>query len=396
MSDTDDAGIDTLRRWAHWSVICLFLLALVAAITLARVFLMPVMLAFLLSLTFSPVRRTLGRAGVPAWAVATMITLALVTGVSAAVIGLSAPVRTYIEDAPRILREVEWKLRDVSSAIDKVAEASREVERVAAGSGEAPQRVAVAEPGALERAAWGTPYLIAQAVLTLALLFFLVSSGDLFYEKLVKASPTFTDKRRAVRIAYDIERKISHYFLTIATINAGLGLSIGLALWLIGMPNPAVFGVMAFVFNFVPYLGAILGVVVTFGIGLVTFDQAGTAALAAALYLTLTTVEGQLVTPYAVGRSLKLNPVVVFVSVAFWGWAWSVIGMVIAVPMLIALRAFCEHIPALSGLGLFLSGRDAPLAEGPPEAGEAPGAPLPSPSPSPSPSPQPAPGGIPA
>jgi predicted PurR-regulated permease PerM len=390
MREIDDAEGDLVRRWANWSLIGLFLLALVAAITLARVFLMPVMLAFLLSLTFSPVRRTLGRAGVPAWAVATMITLALVTGVSAAVIGLSAPVRSYIEDAPRILREVEWKLRDVSQAIDKVAEASREVERVTAGSGEEAERVAVAQPGALERAAWGTPYLIAQLVLTLALLFFLVSSGDLFYEKLVKASPTFTDKRRAVRIAYDIERKISHYFLTIATINAGLGVSIGLALWLIGMPNPAVFGVMAFVFNFVPYVGAIIGVVITFGIGIVTFDHASTAALAAALYLTLTTVEGQLITPYAVGRSLRLNPVVVFVSVAFWGWAWSVTGMVIAVPVLIALRAFCEHIPSLAGLGLFLSGRDVPLPDDPPDAGEAAEAP------SPSSAPSPAGGGVPA
>jgi predicted PurR-regulated permease PerM len=374
MSDTDDMETDLLRRSAHWSMIGLFLLALVAAVTLARVFLMPVMLAFLLSLTFSPVRRTLGRAGVPAWAVATMVTLALIAGLVAAAVGLTAPVRTYVEDAPRILREVEWKLRDVSSMIDKVADASREVERVTAGADDERQRVAVAEPGALERAAWNTPYVIAQVVLTLALLFFLISSGDLFYEKLVKASPTFTDKRRAIRIAYDIERKISHYFLTIATINAGLGLSIGLALWLIGMPNPAVFGVMAFLFNFVPYVGAILGVVITFGIGLVTFDQAGTAALAAAVYLTLTTVEGQLVTPYAVGRSLRLNPVVVFVSVAFWGWAWSVIGMVIAVPMLIALRAFCEHIPALAGLGLFLSGRDEPLPDDPPDAGESEGA----------------------
>jgi predicted PurR-regulated permease PerM len=358
------------------AIIGLFLLAAVAALVLARTFLMPVMLAFLLSLTFSPVRRTLGRAGVPAWAVAALVTLGLVGGIVAALVALSTPVRTYIADAPAILREVEWKLRDVSSALESVSKASEEVERVAAGSDPAQPRVAVDQPGAFQRAAWSTPYVVAQFVLTLALLFFLISSGDLFYEKLVKASPTFRDKRRAIGIAYDIERKISRYFLTIATINAGLGIAIGVTLWLLGMPNPAVFGAMAFLFNFVPYLGAILGTAITLAIGLVTYDHAGSAALAAAAYLTLTTIEGQLITPYAVGRSLKLNPVVVFAAVAFWGWAWSVIGMIIAVPMLIALRAFCEHVPALAGLGIFLSGRDEPAEPAPaapaPAAGEAP------------------------
>ncbi|MCX7645191.1 MAG: AI-2E family transporter [Rhodobacteraceae bacterium] len=358
-------------------VIGLFLLAAVASLVLARTFLMPVILAFLLSLTFSPVRRALGRAGMPAWAVATLVTLGLVGGILAALLALSGPVRSYVADAPAILREVEWKLRDVSSALESVSKASAEVERVTAGPGPAEPQVSIREPGAIERAAWNTPFAVAQFVLTLTLLFFLIASGDLFYEKLVQASPTFRDKRRAIGIAYDIERKISRYFLTIATINAGLGVSIGVTLWLLGMPNPAVFGAMAFLFNFVPYLGAILGTAITLAIGLVTYDHAGPAALAAAAYLTLTTIEGQLVTPYAVGRSLKLNPVVVFVAVAFWGWAWSVIGMIIAVPVLIALRAFCEHVPALAGLGIFLSGREEPDAPAPapppaPAAAEAP------------------------
>lgn len=354
----------TLTRWAQGALIGLFLLAFGATLVLARDFLMPVLLAFLLSLTFSPVRRSLGRAGVPAWIVAALVTLALVGGIAAALAGLSGPVRTYVDDAPAILNEVEWKLRDISQALRQVSEASEEVEKLAGGAEEGAPRIEIDQPGSLERVAWSTPYVIAQAVLTLALLFFLISSGDLFYQKLVQASPTFTDKRRALSIAYDIERKISRYFLTITTINAGLGLAVALVLWALGMPNPAVFGAMAFLFNFVPYVGAILGTAVTLAIGLVTYDHATTAALTAAAYLALTTVEGQFVTPYAVGRSLKLNPVVVFVAVAFWGWAWSVIGMVIAVPVLIAVRAFCEHVPALSGLGLFLSGRDPPPEDG--------------------------------
>lgn len=349
-------------RAGHWAVFGLFLLAAGAAVVAARGFLMPVILAFLLKLTFSPVRRWLTRRGLPPGLVAAGITLGLVLLVAAAVVGLSGPIQTYAADAPAIMRDIEWKLRDLSSAVEQVAEASVEVENLAVGSDEA-ERVIVDGPGLLERIALGTPYLLAQLVLMLALLFFLLSSDDMFYRKIVQASPTFRDKRRSLQIAYDIERKISRYFLTITVINAGLGIAIGLALAMIGMPNPVLFGVMAFVFNFVPFVGAVAGVALTAAIGLVTFDHASTALLAALVYLVLTSIEGQFITPYAVGRSLKLNPVVVFLAVAFWGWAWSVIGMIIAVPVLIALRAFSEHVPALNGLGLFLSGRDGPAEE---------------------------------
>jgi predicted PurR-regulated permease PerM len=210
----------------------------------------------------------------------------------------------------------------------------------------------------LENAAASTPVIVAQLILTLALLFFMIASGDLFYEKIVQASSTFHDKRRALKIVYQIERKLSSYFLTITAINAVLGMAIGLGLYLAGMPNPAVFGMMAFVLNYIPFLGAIAGAAVTFSIGLVSLDTLGGAALVTIIYLALTTIEGQLITPYAVGRSLRLNAVVVFLTVAFWGWAWSVLGMVIAVPVLITLRAFCEYVPALNNLGIFLSDRN--------------------------------------
>jgi predicted PurR-regulated permease PerM len=363
-------------RAAHWSSVGLLILGVGATIVFASSFLMPVVLAFLLSLTFSPIRRALARRKVPPVLTATFLILGLVGLTGAAVMGLSTPLQTYASDAPNIMQNVEWKLRDINSAFERVARATEEVEKLAAGGGttpeaEEPERVVVEGPSLLSRIAANTPYMLAQFVLMLALLFFLIASGDMFYEKIVQASPTFRDKRRALQIAYDIERKISRYFLTITIINAGLGIAVGTALYIVGMPNPVLFGAMAFVLNYIPFLGAVAGAVITAAIGIVTFDQVGTAALAAGLYITLTTIEGQLITPYAVGRSLKLNPVFVFLAVAFWGWAWSVIGMIIAVPVLITLRAFAEHIPALTGVGIFLSGRDPdPPEESPPQAAQ--------------------------
>ena len=343
----------------HKAVVGLLIIAIGVTVVLARTFLMPIILAFLLSLTFSPIRRFFSRRGLPDAIAATLIVSALVGGLFLGVLSLAGPVQTYAADAPTIMRDVEVKLRGISDIVEQVSEATEQVDEL---TGPAPQegqeQIAVdTGPGLFTQAVMSVPFIMAQLLLTLVMLFFLIASGDMFYEKIVAVNPTFKDKKRAIGIVHDIERKISRYFLTITTINACLGLSIGIALWLLGMPNPALFGVLAFGLNFIPYVGAVIGAGLTFMIGIVSFDTLGQAGLAAGAYLTLTTIEGQFVTPYAVGRSLKMNPVAVFVAVAFWGWAWSVVGMVIAVPVLIVIRAFAEKFESMYGIGLFLSAR---------------------------------------
>lgn len=357
----------TSRACYHWPSVGIFILLLGSVIVASRSFLMPVVLAFLLSLTFSPIRRGMSRLGIAPFVTAVTVIVFIIGLTGAAIMGLSQPVQSYAKNAPQIMRDVEWKLRGLNSAMDNMAKASDEVEKLADGGTSTtrsdPERVIVDKPSLLQNAVANTPVIIAQLVMTLALLFFMIASGDMFYEKIIQASPTFSDKRRALKIMFQIERKISRYFLTITLINACLGIAIGLVLYLAGMPNPAVFGVMAFVLNYIPFLGAVSGAAVTFAIGIVSLDTVGEAGLMASIYLGMNAVEGQLITPYAVGRSLRLNPVVVFLMVAFWGWAWSVIGMVIAVPMLITLRAFSEYVPTLRNLRIFLSDRATPAED---------------------------------
>jgi predicted PurR-regulated permease PerM len=123
------------------------------------------------------------------------------------------------------------------------------------------------------------------------------------------------------------------------------------------MPSPALFGILAFLLNFVPYVGAIAGVALSFVVGIVSLDTLGEAITPALVYFALTSIEGQIITPYFVGRSLRLNTVVVFLFVTLFAWLWSVVGMLVATPLLVAVRTFCDHIPALEGLGHFLSAR---------------------------------------
>ncbi|GAB3677969.1 hypothetical protein GCM10028792_19020 [Salinisphaera aquimarina] len=272
------------------------------------------------------------------------------------------PVSTWIENAPAIEREVQAKIRDLSATLNGIYEAERSVQNAVdpeKTKNAHVRQVEMADDGIFTNAMLLAPSVLAQILFTFVLWLFLLASGDMFYEKLVHITPTLKDKRRAVRIVYGIERQLSRYLMTITVINAALGAGIGIALWQLGMPSPLVFGVIAFVFNYIPYLGAIGGMLFAGGVAFITFDGTIWALVVAGVYLGLTTIEGQFVTPYFVGRKLRLNTVMVFFTVSFWAWIWSAVGMIVAVPLLVTVKTFCDHIDALQNFGDFLSERHA-------------------------------------
>ncbi|KEZ79384.1 hypothetical protein C41B8_01505 [Salinisphaera hydrothermalis C41B8] len=351
---------DAARRVPRWIGIGLFLYASVFALSAAKAFLVPVVLGFLLSMVFAPVRRALERLGLQSWLASFLIVLVLLCGFLGTVATLAMPVSTWIENAPRIERRVEVQLNGVSQSINEVFRANKKIEALASGSDDSGQKVQVEKGQSVTtQAAMLAPSMVAQLLFTFVLLFFLMASGDMFYEKLVHVMPTFRDKRRAVRIVYNAERKLSRYLFTITLINFGLGVAVGTAMLIYGMPDPVMFGVVAFLLNFVPYLGALVGIAAAGVIALLSFDWYGWSLIIAGTYLALTTIEGQLVTPYFVGRNLRLNTVVVFLTVSFWAWLWSAVGMIVALPLLVAVRTICEHIEELDHISAFLSERHA-------------------------------------
>jgi predicted PurR-regulated permease PerM len=355
----------------RWAVIGIFLLLLVAGFAYARVFLLPVVLSFLLALVFTPVRRFLGQHGIPSPIAAVLIVGTLLVVMVAGMVLLAEPVRGWIADAPEIGQRVEAQLQGLMGSAREVLEVTEKVEQAAApGDAQDVQEVVVRQPGVIATVASMAPGVLAELGFTLVLLLLLLASGDMFYEKIVHVMPTFKDKRLAVRIARDIESKLSRYLFAITIINAGLGVAIGTAMWLIGMPNPLLFGVIGFVFNYVPFIGAFAGVAIATLVGLVSFDEPVLAVLAGALYLVLTSLEAQFVTPYFVGRRLKMNTVAVFLSIAFFAWLWSIMGMLVAVPLLVTIRTFSEHISDLRPLGEFLSASGIKIADGPEDAEE--------------------------
>jgi predicted PurR-regulated permease PerM len=203
------------------------------------------------------------------------------------------------------------------------------------------------------------------------LLLFLLASQDSFLRSLVRVLPRLREKKLAVEVLRGIEREISRYLMTITLINLGLGAAIGVAMQLLGLPNPYLWGAMAALFNFIPYVGAICGAAI---VGLVALLQDGVEAYALAVpatYLALSGIEGMLVTPAIVGRRLRLRPVVVFLGVLAWGWLWGIAGALLAIPMLVVLNILCRHVEPLQPLGEFLSEAPARAEPGATEASEA-------------------------
>lgn len=225
------------------------------------------------------------------------------------------------------------------------------------------QKVVVAPPGILSRAAGNAVSIGATLAITFVLSLFLLASGTLFYEKIIQSVPKLSDKKRALRVVYGVEREISRYLFTITVINAGLGLAIGAGLWLVGLPNAMVWGVAAAVLNFLPYVGPLISVVLVAVISLATFDSVAFGLFAPAFVACCNIVEGQFVTPFMLGRRLELNTVAVFISISFWSWIWGFIGALLAVPILVVIKVICDHFEPLHPFGNFLSAQQLPKTE---------------------------------
>lgn len=340
------------RRARTISVIGTFLVLLLGCLYVAQSLLLPVFLAFLLSLVFSPLVRTLARFRIPNALTAFAVVLTLSASVIAGIYGLSGPISGWIDEAPNIERQLRLRLADLSEPLDKLREAQQQVSEATEqdNGGEDVQKVVVAEPNLISQAAQGAPDIMAGIMLMLVLLLFILSGGDRIYEKLIRALPTFGDRRKGMRIAHDIEREVSRYLAAITAINIALGIVVGALMAIVGLPNPALWGIAAAILNYVPILGALSGVAIVAVVALVSMQTTAEALIAPGLYLACTVIEGQLITPALVGNRLKINSIAIVLAIALWGWLWGFVGVLVAVPILIVMGVISKHVEGLGGL----------------------------------------------
>ncbi len=354
---TADARLH-LSKPLSFSIIGIFMILLVGSFYFARAFFLPVMLALLVTLTLSPLVRYLRRHGVPSVISAILLVFAIFAVFGGVALYLADPVSQVLSDAPAIAQRIEARFAPLQEPLRKIMSASAQLEEMAAAANPTTERVVVAQSGL---AAWAADTLGGLGTTlgaTLVLVVFLLSSGDLFLHKLVRTLPTFSDKKRSVRVVHDVEFEVSRYLLTITAINIGFGVAVALAMAVIGMPNALLWGAAATALNFIPYVGAAIGTGAALIAGLVAYGSFGPALLPPAAYLLIHTLESAFITPLVLGRRLELNVVAIFISLAFWSWMWGIVGALIAVPILVVIKVFCDHFESLAKFGEFLSGNN--------------------------------------
>lgn len=325
----------------RWAVVVPLWLAVIA---LGRLALLPLVFALLgFFLLRGPVRRLAQWHLPPALGAALVLTL-LVACIGVAAVELAEPAREWLDNAPTALRSVERELRDLRRPLEQVDAAAGQVQELTGGSKE------VALPASKpfsSRLISGVGVTVGGLGATLVLLYLCLVYGDLLMDRLAIALVG----RRSEGLIDGIGLSLSIYLATITAINLGLGLVVGLAMWGLGMPNPALWGTFAAIANFVPYLGAAVGVVAVGLTAVMTFDGSGAILLPPLVYLALTAIEGNLVTPLILGSRFRVNPVVVFLWLGLWSWLWGIAGALLAMPLLTAFKLVCERTPRLAPLG---------------------------------------------
>jgi predicted PurR-regulated permease PerM len=354
---TNPRGFQRRARIKSMALTGLFILASFYTLYFMRAMLLPLVLALLLSYLLVPLVRGLARIKIRPLFGSAIVLLALIAAIGYSVSLLSEPAAGWIEKAPYSLQQLKAKLLPLKKPIEKVAQASGELDKLTTTDAEQakPQAVVVKRSALAEAFFTQGPEFVASAVVMFILLYFLLAYDGVFLEKIIRITPRLGDKKKAVSIIRDIEAHISRYLVTITAINIGLGLAVGTTVHFLGLRNPIMWGVMVALLNFVPYLGALTGIIcMTLG-AVLSFDSLGYALVFPTSYLLLAVLEGNFITPMILGRSLTLNPVLILIALAFWGWMWGISGMILAVPILATFKIFCDHIEPMAPIAEFMS-----------------------------------------
>ncbi|RJR42929.1 MAG: AI-2E family transporter [Desulfobacteraceae bacterium] len=330
----------------------LLILAILYTLYFAKVLLLPIAIALLLSALLRPLVAIFRRLRIPEGVGAALVTCLLIGVVGFSVYRLSFPATEWFERGPRLIWKAEFKLSSIKKTIQEARESTRRLEEAARLQKEekGKEEVVVKGPSIADRFLSQTQILLVGAFITLVLLYFLLARGRLTFERWIGS---FTDPDHGQKwkeIFLNIEQEITRYLATITLINAGLGLATGVTMALLGMPNPVLWGVVAGSLNFMPYVGGLFTTLILAIVSLITFDNLDRILLPPLIFMFLTALEGNFITPMIAGKRLGLNPLLLVIALLFWGWIWGVPGMLLVVPIQASLKIIAKNIPFMFSL----------------------------------------------
>ena len=322
----------------------------------ARPVLLPVFLACFAAMVLKPVMRGLSLLRIPTVPSAAIVLALLVAAVVVGFFQLGRPAVTWVDNAPQHMAELRARVQKfypnalrMTHAVAAVGDLSAVPDEKKDGLKKVPTVEINDQRGSTSILDWTGTFLAGLGEV-LVLVYLLLASGDMFMHKLVRVMPTLQDKKLAVEISHEVQSNISKYLFAVTVINIALGAVVAAGLGVMGVPKAAMWGMLVAFLNFVPYFGPVAGVLLLAVVGALTFDTLGQGLMPAAWYLALHMLESNLVTPLLLGRRFTLNPVAIFISLMFWLWVWGIPGALLAVPILVSIKAICDGIPSASAV----------------------------------------------
>lgn len=333
----------------------IFTVLSIAGLQYASSLLVPIAVAVLLTLLLGPIVRWMRKFGVAEPVGAGIIVFGTIILMGTAVVALAAPAAEWLRRAPETMHRVEAKLRTIEPVTTLQATAASVARMTGVASSDtAGTRVQVATATPLQQVGWTTAHIVGGILTIVFLTYFLLASGSMFRRKIAYLFPGGTQRSRIKRALFEIEEQMSRYLLINTLISIGFGMATGALLAVIGVPNPILWGTVAGVMNFIPYIGAFVTVVLIGIITLATFDGTQQLLFACGGFLLIDLLKGHLVGPLVLGRRMPLNTVAILLSLLFWGWVWGIVGVIMAVPITVMIQVIASHSERFRGVGILL------------------------------------------
>jgi len=347
-----DAPAPVPRPRASLAAGVLATLAVVYTLWAAQDLILPVLLAMFFALVGNPFIRLLRRIYVPRFVSAILVLSLGMVATLALGRQLAQPAGEWIREAPRELRDLAPKLRTLTKPVTEANKAAENIARAAGGESSKPVTVVRTEVNDPYKVLTSTPRAIASVLAVVLLTFFFMVYGGALQRNAIALLPSRQQKKLTVEILQSIETEISRYVLTISIINLMMGLVFaGILHFALALPpdEALLWGTMAALLNFAPYVGPLIGMIIMLLMGFVSYDEPWQSVLPALIYLGLHTLEGQIVTPIVLGRRMALSPLVLILALMVFGWLWGIIGLLLAVPLLVCVKLVLARVEGFEG-----------------------------------------------
>lgn len=317
-------------------------LALPFVLSIGSVVFLPVVTAIILTIVLSPLADRLAQVGLPNFLASFLALTVLVAVIALALSAVLRPALTLFQDMPAIIDRIGVHFSQLEGTLVWVAQINEKVAEIV-GTTEG-QQVVLAGPTMLEQLAFATPTVVLEVLLTFLMAFFMIEARVRMRRRLLLERQHFGATLKAARVMRDVQDRVGSYILTVGLINLAVGVVVTLAAWLLGLDYPVMWGGLAALLNFLPYVGplAMIALLTLYGLG--TADTALVGLIPAAAYLGLHTVESNLVTPAILGARFTMNPVLILFALSYFSWIWGMTGALLSVPLLLTITALVEHL----------------------------------------------------